>query len=169
MTVMPFPPRLKTQIQSVAAAAGAFFGGLFRQAAEKTAGLRARLLAVADRLMEKVPREKRRPVMIAAGGFLAAVLLLIVGVSLATRDGPVEQRVAATANPQPQRAVIPPEEVFLPFEPDFVPGVILGREQRDEWTAEDAEPLWQNPLRDGEQEWRDLIEKTVDAIMESVP
>jgi hypothetical protein len=30
-------------------------------------------------------------------------------------------------------------------------------------------PWWQDPLKDGEQEWRDQIEKTVDEIMESVP
>jgi hypothetical protein len=55
------------------------------------------------------------------------------------------------------------------LEPDFVPGVILEREKRTQWTADDAASWWQDPLKDGEQEWRDQIEKTVDTIMESVP
>ena len=165
---MPSPSNLKAQIQSVAARIGTFFAGLFHQAWEKTAEPRIRILAATDRLLDRVPQEKRRLVVIGAAGFLALVLLTIVGVSLATRDGPVE-KVAATASPQSQRAIIPPDELFLPFEPDFVPGVILGREQREEWTAEDAAPLWQNPLWNGEQEWRDLIEKNIDTIMESVP
>ena len=164
---MPSPPHLKTQIQNVTARVGA----LFHQVLEKAAGLRVRILAATDRLLDRVPQEKRRLVVMGAAGFLAAVLLVIIGVSLATRDGPGERRVAATADQQsqPQRAAIPSDELFLPFEPDFVPGVILGREQREEWTVEDAAPLWQNPLKNGEQEWRDLIEKTVDTIMESVP
>jgi hypothetical protein len=65
--------------------------------------------------------------------------------------------------------IIPPDELFLPDEPDFVPGVMLEREQRTEWTAADAVPYWQDPLRNGEQEWRNLIEKTIDDLMESVP
>ena len=162
---------MKAQLQGIVARArGAIAkfagaGGLFRRVAEKTAGLRAKILAALDRLLGKIPKERRRMVLIAAIGGLAAVLLVIAGASLATRGRPAEQQAVS----QPPRVVIPPDELFLPFEPDFVPGVMLGRERRSEWTEEDAASLWQNPLKNGEQEWRNLIEETVDKIMESVP
>ena len=137
--------------------------------AEKTAGLRVRLLAAVDRLIDKIPQEKRRLALMAGAGGLAAVILVIVGVSVATGGGSGGEEAAPAVSAQPQRGVIPPDELFLPFEPDFVPGVILERERRSEWTVEEAIPLWQNPLTNGEQVWRDLMEETVDTIMESVP
>jgi hypothetical protein len=68
-----------------------------------------------------------------------------------------------------RQGLIPSDDLFLPEEPDFIPGVLLERERRTMWTADDAEPLWQDPLRDGEAPWRNRIEKTIDEIMESVP
>jgi hypothetical protein len=100
-------------------------------------------------------------------GIPVVLLLFITGVSLLAKDKPVKPQ------PLPASAVttrrIPAEDLFLPDEPDFVPGVILEREKRTQWTTDDAMPWWQDPLKNGEQEWRDQIEKTVDAIMESVP
>jgi hypothetical protein len=66
-------------------------------------------------------------------------------------------------------APIPPEELFLPDEPDFLPGVILERERRDLWTAEDAEPYWYNPLEKGEELWRDRIRTVLDELLEHIP
>ena len=166
---MPFPPRLKAQIQSIATRVRAFFSGLFGKVAERTAGVRGRILAAVDRLLEKIPQEKRRLAVMVTAGVLVFAILLVTGLSLAASGVSGEQPPASTTTTQPQRGIIPPEELFLPFEPDFVPGVMLEREQRGEWTEEDAAALWQNPLINGEQEWRDLIEETVDKIMESVP
>jgi len=119
--------------------------------------------------LEKMPSRRRKPILIATAAVLAVLLLVFVGVSI-PRDAhnaweapPPARDIAA------QRGLIPPEELFLPDEPDFVPGVLLGREQRSEWTAEDAEPWWQNPLAGGEEQWRIRIERMVDEIMESVP
>jgi hypothetical protein len=155
--------------QSIVARARAVLAGLLRWVVEKTAGLRVRILAAVDRLLERIPQEKRRLAVMVTAGVLATAVLLVVGLSLAARGASSEQPPASTAPPQPQRGIIPPEDLFLPFEPDFVPGVMLERERREEWTEEDAAVLWQNPLINGEQEWRDLIEETVDKIMESVP
>jgi hypothetical protein len=66
-------------------------------------------------------------------------------------------------------APIPPEELFLPGEPDFLPGVIPQREQRKVWTAEDAEPYWYNPLERGEEEWRNRLRAALDEFLEHVP
>jgi hypothetical protein len=78
------------------------------------------------------------------------------------------QEVSVTVR-TPTGIFIPTDEMFLPDEPDFIPGVLLERERRPAWTADDAAPYWQDPLKNGEQIWRDQIEKTVDEIMESVP
>ena len=169
-TNMPFLPKLKERIASLSAGFKAVLGGLF----DKTAGLRMKILALADKLLVKVPPHRRRLVMAAAGG-LAAVLLIFAIAALAARGGSGSRRASAErsgpsgGHGEMQRVIIPPDELFLPFEPDFVPGVMLERERRSEWTAEDAASLWQDPLRNGEQEWRDMIEKNIDDIMESVP
>ena len=65
--------------------------------------------------------------------------------------------------------IIPPEDLFLPEEPDFIPGVLLERERRTSWTVEDAAPYWQDPLKDGEEPWRQQIEDEIDELMERVP
>ena len=169
-TDMPFLPKLKERITSLAAGIKAALVDFFDMAAD----LPARIQVLADRLLNMPPRQKRRLALIAAAG-LAVLLLIIVGISHAARGSSGRRRASSEGSGQTggqseaQRVIIPPDELFLPFEPDFVPGVMLEREPRSEWTAEDASPLWQDPLRNGEQEWRDMIEKTIDEIMESVP
>jgi len=138
-------------------------GDFFRKAAEIAEGLRIRLTELA----EKIPPEKRTLVLTASVGFCAVLTLVLVSVSLRGgnkgREGAVVETVAV------QQGYIPSDDLFLPDEPDFVPDILLGREQREQWTADDAAPLWQDPLRNGEEPWRDRIERTVDDIMESVP
>jgi len=67
------------------------------------------------------------------------------------------------------RAPIPPEDLFLPDEPDYIPGVLLEREQKTAWTIEDAKEHWQDPLKYGEEEWRQKIEASIDELLERVP
>jgi hypothetical protein len=95
--------------------------------------------------------------------FLIAVLLVM---NHTADTGP---RTAGDGNGLPQRSPIPPEELFLPAEPDFLPGVTLERERRQSWTAEDAEPYWQDPLKSGEEPWRDRVEAVVDELLERAP
>jgi hypothetical protein len=99
-------------------------------------------------------------------------VLALAGIPLLTRDRPDERKPAAApvaGNAPARQGIIPPDDLFLPDEPDFIPGVMLEREQRTAWTAADAVPLWQDPLKNGEEPWRNRIEKTIDEIMESVP
>lgn len=123
-----------------------------------------------DRGVGRIPPGKRKPILIVSTVALTALLLAFAGAALV--DGRVD---TARLPPAPagdfpgQWGLIPAEELFLPREPDFVPGVLLGREQRTEWTVDDAEPWWQNPLAAGEEQWRIRIESIVDEIMESVP
>jgi len=118
------------------------------------------------KLLAKIPAD-RRIILTLAIGVPIILLLFIMGVSLMSKDKSVKPAALPASSAVSRR--IPAEDLFLPDEPDFVPGVILEREKRTQWTADDAMPWWQDPLKDGEQEWRDQIEKTVDGIMESVP
>jgi hypothetical protein len=131
--------------------------------------LRVLALTVEDTLLERVDPEKRRFVHYGIVGFFAVIFVVII-MGLVLSRTPSDKETASTANFNvPRSSLIPPDELFLPEEPDFVPGIMLEREQRIQWTAADAVPFWQDPLKNGEQEWRNLIEKTVDEIMESVP
>jgi hypothetical protein len=119
-----------------------------------------------DRLLDKIPAD-RRTVLTMVVAVPVVLLLVTIGVLLMSKEP-----TAKPATPSASGVVIrriPAEELFIPEEPDFVPGVILEREKRMQWSVDDATPWWQDPLKDGEQEWRDQIEKTVDEIMESVP
>jgi len=64
---------------------------------------------------------------------------------------------------------VPAHELFFPDEPDYIPGVLLEREQRTSWTEEDAKEHWLDPLRFGEEHWREMIETAIDDFLERVP
>jgi len=154
---MPFSGLLQ-KILSFAARIKAALAGFFRGQA-------------VQRLLGWIPPERRRLAMIAAAGILAVLLLVIAGSSLFSggKAGRGESSSSnAAAGAALHRDIIPPDELFLPDEPDFIPGVIPDRERRAQWTAEDAAPWWQDPLKNGEGEWRDRIEKAADEILEGV-
>jgi len=158
---MAFPPHLPDQVYEFAAGVKAVLYPFFHKAAE-----------LGKRLMEKLPPEKRKPVLMISIGACAVLVLIFAGIPLLTRDRPDEQKPAKTpvaGNAPARQGIIPPDELFLPDEPDFIPGVMLEREQRTAWTAADTAPLWQDPLKNGEEPWRNRVEKTIDEIMESVP
>jgi hypothetical protein len=98
----------------------------------------------------------------------AAVLTLSVIISMKTHGGEKKEKET-----KPKESVvtvpIPAEELFLPDEPDYVPGVLLERGQRAKWTDEDASEYWQDPLKNGEEQWREKIEVSIDEFMEQVP
>ncbi|MDR2370953.1 MAG: hypothetical protein LBD71_05705 [Treponema sp.] len=118
--------------------------------------------------------DKFRNLPKAAGGFfeknriaavvcLLAVLLILGFVMLLAMNNNSEREAV------PRAPLIPPEELFLGEEPDFIPPVILEREPRRAWTGEDAAPFWRDPLKRGEEPWRERIESAVDELLEGVP
>jgi len=159
--IQSFVTYLKNALAGTRAALAGFPKGL--------AALLTRAESAVDGGLEKMPSRRRKPVLIATAAVLAALLLVFVGVSIPRDTYDTWEAPPPAARDLAQRDLIPPEELFLPDEPDFVPGVLLGREQRSEWTVEDAEPWWQNPLAGGEEQWRVRIERMIDEIMESVP
>ena len=117
-------------------------------------------------VFDRIPEEKRRPVLFGLAGLIALVLILIitVGVLNSGRSGRSGrsgiQETAAGPN-------IPVEDLFMPAEPDFVPQFLLEREPRHFWTIDDIRPYWRNP---GTPElWREEIMSAVDRLMEGVP
>jgi hypothetical protein len=159
-------PRLPEFIRSFFSKAKNSIGGFLRRAEEKTAELRGELKKKLDTLFILIPLD-RRVVLTVAIGVPVIMILVVAGISMSSKDTPVEKPAAAPVNSAATRR-IPSEDLFIPEEPDFVPGVLLEREKREQWSVDDAMPWWQDPLKDGDQEWRDQIEKTVDEIMENV-
>ena len=141
------------------------------QLAQVMAELRVRIQATADRLWGPLSPDKRRLALILAAAVIIALLVIFAITKLApdNQAGEVPAAVKKTVQESPVKPFIPPDGLFLPDEPDFIPGVMPDRPQRTEWTAEDASPYWQDPLKDGEEEWRNHIEKFVDEIMEKIP
>jgi hypothetical protein len=150
-------------------------GSFFRAAAERVVNLFHRVVELVKGWGEKlwallpVSVREKLPWLEEKFGFMlagAALVLIILLVAVLTTGKPaLERPEAAVSGSLP----IPPEELFLPDEPDFLPPVILERERRDAWTADDAEPYWYNPLEQGEEEWREWVEQVIDDLLERVP
>jgi hypothetical protein len=112
--------------------------------------------------------QKQRFVLICTGVFVF-LLTLSVLLSLVNNAPERPERIET----EPERLIfnlpIPAGELFLPDEPDFVPGIILQRDRRTTWTEEDAAEFWQDPLRIGEEQWRENIEAAIDKLLERIP
>ncbi|MDR0503642.1 MAG: hypothetical protein LBH16_10030 [Treponema sp.] len=109
--------------------------------------------------------QKRQIVLVSAAIF---VILLVLSVILSVKGSKKEEIPSGPVNVSRQ-IPIPAEELFLPDEPDFIPDVLLQREQRSVWNEKDASVFWQDPLASGEEQWRKKIETAVDELMENVP
>jgi hypothetical protein len=162
---MPFFQNLMTKIQTHCAAIANFFRGLAGKCAPLE--LWGKLSDCVRGALQKIPAEKRRLFFIGAGGGL--VLVLLICVAAVAMQKPPAADIPSRANVPVRPVLIPPEELFLPDEPDFIPGVLLGRERRLQWTPEDMTPHWQDPLKNGEERWRNSLELAIDELLERVP
>ena len=117
-------------------------------------------------VQKKFPGKRERFILMCCS-IAIIVLVLLLLIMLISGHG-VKNHITPSAGIR-ERNIIPPEELFLPAEPDFIPGVMLERERRTTWTAQDAAPYWQDPLKDGEEPWRQNIEKAIDELMERIP
>jgi len=109
--------------------------------------------------------QKRKIILICTAVFSA---LLTISVLISVIDFSENEKTDA-----PERLAvsspIPAGEIFYPDEPDYIPGVILQRERRSSWTLQDASEYWQDPLKFGEEPWREIIEDAIDKLLEHVP
>jgi hypothetical protein len=163
---------LPAKIKALPGAVFVFFRGL----AAKLGLLCAGFWQQAAMLLQNLSPGKRRLVFAGLGVvlFLALIILIVNGGRQGRPDSGTGlsagreagiQGPSATGLPQP----VLPEEIFLPPEPDFIPGALLERERRESWTLDDLRPYWQDPLKNGEEGWRDRIEAEIEDLMERVP
>ena len=108
--------------------------------------------------------EQKKRLAITGTIVFAAVLTISVLISMGSGKESIPESESVTVYPS-----IPAQELFLPDEPDFIPAVLLEREQRTVWNEQDAAVYWQDPLRFGEEMWRERIEAAVDELLERVP
>jgi hypothetical protein len=123
----------------------------------------------ADRIGEFIRRWPRL-VWLSIGGGLLLLLIALIAVLLGMDHtdkaaSASAQALAGTFSPLP----LPPEELFLPDEPDFLPEVLLERPPRESWTAEEALPFWTDPEEKYSARWRDRAKAVIDELMERVP
>ena len=136
--------------------------GLLDKLKEKFSNISSGVHSLSDRYLERFPEEKRQPILMGIGG-AAVLLLVIIIVALANTSGKSKKDSAPEIT-----AVfsIPPEQLFIPAEPDFLPDYLLEREPRSYWTIEDIRPYWKSP---GNYElWQGEIKNAVDKLMEGV-
>ena len=134
----------------------------FKEAFSNLSSLRASIaLSLTDRFLSRFPEGKRRPILFGIGGIVVLFFILII--TLAVNSGKPK---TTTATDIIIGAVIPPEQLFIPAEPDFLPEFLLEREPRRFWTIEDIRHYWRNP---GNPDfWREEIKSAVDKLMEGV-
>jgi len=105
--------------------------------------------------------------VIAAVVLIVILLFLILAISShkpVSEEKPPNIETESTA-----QYAFPAEDFLLPYEPDFVPDVLLEREPRENWTEEDARPFWTDPMEGNEELWRKRIESGIDSLLEQVP
>jgi hypothetical protein len=159
---MPFLPDLLTKMKNQGAALADFFRGLPGKLTSFFAALRER-----GAFFDGLFPGKRKWLLFGLGAALLFSLVLVLTLmNRKPRSGPPP---AEELTGPLQDVRIPREELFLPDEPGFLPGVLPERERREAWTAEDAAPYWQDPLKSGEEPWRDQVESVIDDLLERVP
>jgi hypothetical protein len=106
-----------------------------------------------------------RTLMIIVGaGAALLICLLIISMALPKRAGGYSKpELADSTLPR-----LPPEDIFVPEEPDFLPRVLL-QEEPAPWTTEDIMPFWTDPLERGEGYWRERVSNALDDLLEEIP
>ena len=105
----------------------------------------------------------------AALGVIIILLIILVAVTVTNPDRRDGDGLIFDATDTLLHEISPAESFFLPYEPDFVPDVMLEREPRDGWTEEDARSFWTDPLEGNESVWRRRIESGIDSLLEHIP
>ena len=121
--------------------------------------------AITDRFLGHFPEEKRRIILFTFGGLVALLLILVIS-TLVIHSGRPKNSASVEVSAGPLLN-IPPEELFIPAEPDYLPEFLLEREPRHSWSIEDIRPYWKIP--ENPELWREKIKSAVDKLMEGVP
>jgi hypothetical protein len=107
---------------------------------------------------------------IGAGTVILLLLCFLALVWAVNRGAGSDQAAAEALAGSFADLAIPPDELFWPSEPDFVPPVQLNRLPRG--TLENTEkdiPYWIDPGEEYADRWREHIGSAVDELMEKAP
>ena len=122
-----------------------------------------------QKIMYIFPDKKHRLILGALAGVIVVIIFVMVIISGKSGKSERAETRGYVAAERFSKPVIAQDDFFLPDEPDFVPGVLLERERRTSWSEDDASEYWQDPLKYGEEQWREKIEAVIDDFMERVP
>ena len=125
-------------------------------------GIINEVLSLTDKLLDRIPEERRRLLILIVGGLVFIAICLTVSALVTGPKVPANYRVMTAGSR------IPSEELFYPREPDFLPPLLLKREPQQPWTVEDLEVFWQDPKAGNEEKWREAAKAVVDKLMEGV-
>jgi len=117
-------------------------------------------------LFNRMTGENKRRFVIICTAVFAVLLTFSVIMSM---ERPEKKEIPVKTDRSRFNVAIPADDLFIPEEPDFLPGVILERERKTSWTEQDAGVYWLDPLKSGEEQWREKIEAAVDEFLERVP
>jgi hypothetical protein len=145
-----------------------FMGDFLDRAADLLRAIRDGAAVLAGRVKERLDADPKLK-LISAAAILGAVLVILGIMLFLTRNGRARRIQDSETIAEIFRVELPPEELFLDDEPDFLPEVLLERERRDEWNADDARPYWTDPGDEGIEVYEDMMGSVVDGIMERVP
>ena len=123
------------------------------------------ITAIQDWFQKLSALQKKRLALICTGVFVFFLTLSVLISMISQREVPLPGVPGRLTVISP----IPAGDLFLPDEPDYIPGILLGRDRRESWSEEDASLFWQDPLIYGEEKWREDIEAAIDEILERVP
>jgi len=116
---------------------------------------------------QKLTDGQKRSLAVVCTVIFTGILTISVIASLKSHGGEKKEKIEPLG--PVIIAPIPAEDLFLPDEPDYIPGVLLKRDRRANWTEENAMEFWQDPLKNGEEQWREKIESSIDDYLERVP
>ena len=113
-----------------------------------------------------------------AGLLVLLVLLLALGLSSGSTGTDRSEGQSGRSQPSAKKdakggavaiPAIPPETLWIPSEPLTVPGVLLSREPRERWSAEDAKEWYTVPDDTLLSDLAAVSARQIDEILESVP
>lgn len=110
--------------------------------------------------------DHRTQVLVGAAAVLAACVISMI-VLIATSQAAIARRQREAA--ARERLAIGPDLLFMSGEPIGVSGVLLSRERRTTWNAEDAERWYTVPDAQAMERLRSAGTDRIDALLESVP
>jgi hypothetical protein len=131
-----------------------------------------------ETLIEYLESHIKLVIGLTAGLIILLALVLAVGLSSGSPDaGRRSSMPAGSQTPGKKEAKsggvaiqpIPPETLWIPSEPLAVPGVLLSREPRAQWSAEDAKEWYTVPDDALLSDLAAVSARKIDEILESVP